>query len=44
LKTLNIKFDDKDAMKKLSNYQAHNGALTMIAKQTMMLKVQILAK
>ena len=44
LKTLNIKFDDADAMKKLSNFQAHHGALTMIAKQTMMLKVQILTK
>jgi len=44
LKTLNIKLDDTDAMKKLSNYQAHYGTLTMIAKQTMMLKVQILTK
>ena len=44
LKTLNIRLDDADAMKKLSNFQAHNGALTMIAKQTLRLKVQILAK
>ena len=44
LKTLNIRLDDADAMKKLSNYQAHQGSLTMIAKQTMMLKVQILTK
>jgi len=44
LKKLNIKLDDKNAMKQLSNFQAHNGALTMIAKQTMKLKIQILTK
>jgi len=44
LKTLNIKLDDQNAMKELRRLQAHQGALTQIAAQTMRLKVQILVK
>ncbi|MBU0626999.1 hypothetical protein KKH82_06355 [Patescibacteria group bacterium] len=44
LKTLKIKLDDKNAMQELRRLQSHQSALTMIATQTMRLKVQILAK
>lgn len=44
LKTLNIKIDDANAMQELRRLQAHQGALTQIAAQSLKLKVQILAK
>ncbi|MCX6824515.1 MAG: hypothetical protein NT085_05320 [candidate division SR1 bacterium] len=44
LKTMKIRLDDPTAMQELRRLQAHNGALTQIAAQTMKLKVQILVK